>query len=157
MKDKDQTDPQRPPSEFAGFIRRIGIDAFDRFARQKVDSPAGAASTGRPLHKLATLWLDMDPRDKARFFDQVIAAGQAAAAAAPAMIALATTRKARKAATEEGESPAEDKTTEKKKKKAKTAKADADAKSEDRKKKKERKGKEKEKKTKKDRKKQADG
>lgn len=137
MKEKDQQDPQQAPSEFAGFIRRIGIDAFDRFARQKVASKTAASKAGRPLHKLAELWLDLGPREKARFFDQVIAAGQAAAAAAPAMIAMASTRKARKTTEEpsQAEAPAADEKSEAKKKK-KTKKADGSGKGKEKKEKK---------------------
>lgn len=114
-------DAPTPPSEFTSFIRRIGIDSFDRFAQKKIERTT-AATRSNPLQSLASIWLDLTPDEKKRFFDQVIAAGQAAAVAAPAVLARAKSKTAKKSAEKPDKadvSPTED---EKKKKEKRSKK-----------------------------------
>jgi hypothetical protein len=109
----------QPPAEFSAFVRRIGINSFDRFAEKKSGSRSGAKA-GNPLKALADLWLGLTPKEKERFFDQVIAAGQAAAVAAPAVLAMAKSKATKKSADKADESPKEsEKKKEKKPKKKK--------------------------------------
>lgn len=126
-------DDSKPPTEFTSFVRRIGIDSFDRFAHKRLEKKSSAKGSN-PLQSLANLWVGLTPDEKERFFDQVIAAGQAAAVAAPAILAMAKLKTAKKAAKDNAPATAEEaeQQKEKKGKKKKTGK-NADEKSEEKK------------------------
>lgn len=121
----EETTPP-PPAEFSAFVRRIGIDSFDRFAEMK--SGNRSAKAGNPLKALADLWLGLAPKEKERFFDQVIAAGQAAAVAAPVVLAMAKSKTMKKSADKADVSPAEDEKKKEKKSKKKKSGKDSDEK-----------------------------
>jgi hypothetical protein len=79
-----------PPGEFVKFIRKIGVEAFDRFA----DSlPPRSGS----LRKLASGWHALTPAEKAQFFDYLIAGGVMIAAAAATRVKRSAKAKATKA------------------------------------------------------------
>ncbi len=120
MTRKKASDAPPPPAEFTTFVRRIGIDSFDQFAQKKL-ATKNPAKGSNPLQTLANLWLGLTAEEKKRFFDQVIAAGQAAAVAAPAVLAMAKSKTARKQ-TAKDDPPAEQVAEQKKAKKGKKKK-----------------------------------
>jgi len=83
------------PSEFAHFLRDLGIRAFDRVASR-------LEQESRPdegmVRKLARQWSTLPPAEKERFFGYVVSAAELAVAAAPALsVGLATAAKVRRA------------------------------------------------------------
>jgi hypothetical protein len=83
------------PSEFAHFLRDIGIRAFDHVASR-------LEQESRPdegmVRKLARQWNTLPAAEKERFFGYVVSAAELAVAAAPALsIGLATAAKVRRA------------------------------------------------------------
>jgi hypothetical protein len=84
------------PSEFAHFLRDIGIRAFDHVASrlEKESRPDEGM-----VRKLARQWNTLPPAEKERFFGYVVSAAElAAVAAAPALsVGLATAAKVRRA------------------------------------------------------------
>lgn len=83
------------PSEFAHFLRDIGIRAFDHVASR-------LEQESRPdegmVRKLARQWNTLPPAEKERFFGYVVSAAELAVAAAPALsVGLATAARVRRA------------------------------------------------------------
>ena len=70
------------PSEFAHFLRDIGIRAFDQVA-SLLELETGP-DEGR-VRKLAGQWNKLSPAERERFFDYVVRAAEQAVAAAPAL------------------------------------------------------------------------
>jgi hypothetical protein len=83
------------PSEFAHFLRDIGIRAFDHVAsrlEQEIRPEEGM------VRKLARQWNTLPPAEKERFFGYVVTAAELAVAAAPVLsVGLATAAKVRRA------------------------------------------------------------
>jgi hypothetical protein len=83
------------PSEFAHFLRDIGIRAFDRVAlRLELEIRPDEGM----VRKLARQWNTLPPAEKERFFGYVVSAAELAVAAAPALsVGLATAAKVHRA------------------------------------------------------------
>ncbi|HXI11522.1 MAG TPA: hypothetical protein VNM92_02615 [Thermoanaerobaculia bacterium] len=79
-------------SEFNGFVRDIGVRAFDKLAEKLSDrqSEAGASAlketATNAAQRLASYWGTMDSSEKDAFFDQVIAAATLVVASAPSIV-----------------------------------------------------------------------
>jgi hypothetical protein len=91
------------PSEFAHFLRDIGIRAFDHVAsrlEQEVRPDEGM------VRKLARQWNTLPTTEKERFFGYVVSAAELAVAAAPALsVGLATAAKVRRATRRKSPAP----------------------------------------------------
>ncbi len=83
------------PSEFAHFLRDIGIRAFDHVAsrlEQEIRPDEGM------VRRLARQWNTLLPAEKERFFGYVVSAAELAVAAAPALsVGLAKAARVRRA------------------------------------------------------------
>jgi hypothetical protein len=83
------------PSEFAHFLRDLGIRAFDLVASRLEEEKR--ADEGM-VRKLARQWNTLPVSEKERFFGYVVSAAELAVAAAPALsVGLATAARARRA------------------------------------------------------------
>lgn len=78
------------PGEFAGFVKEIGLRAFNALAQSL--APLKIDDDTPRLHRLAATWNSMDAEEKAEFFSQIIAAGALLSAAAPAIKKIASSR-----------------------------------------------------------------
>lgn len=103
QKDKEQDEAtnvadRHDPSEFAAFVRGVGVRALDALAdRVERRTADPQKKQPKPVRKIVEYWQDMSLEQKERFFDQMIAAAQALAAAAPAVFAVKRAKKALKA------------------------------------------------------------
>lgn len=102
-KDKEQDEAanvadRHDPSEFAAFVRGVGVRSLDALAERVEKRTADPQKKQpKPVRKIVEYWQDMSLEQKERFFDQMIAAAQALAAAAPAVFAAKRAKKALKA------------------------------------------------------------
>lgn len=80
--------------DFSGFVRDIGVRAFDKLADKLADheSEVGVSAlketATNAAQRLAGYWSTMNSKDKDAFFDQVIAAATLVVASAPAVMGM---------------------------------------------------------------------
>ena len=107
---------KKVPTEFALFVRGIGIRAFDQLADRADD-----LDKDNPARKLAKTWRKLESEQKENFFDMLITAGELIAAAAPVAVAAVAKakekRKNKKAEAAAAASAVEEKPKKKRKKK----------------------------------------
>jgi len=78
--------------DFSGFVRDIGVRAFDKLADKLADheNEVGVSAlketATNAAQRLAGYWSTMNSKDKDTFFDQVIAAATLVVASAPAVV-----------------------------------------------------------------------
>lgn len=85
-------DEESELTEFAKFLRDMGVRSLDALATKIADRQESDAKLSKPMRKIADHWLDMNSNDKDEFVGKVLSTAEALAVAAPAAIAAFAAR-----------------------------------------------------------------